>query len=564
MTDIFTIALNRLSPWKGNVRKTNAAHGVEELAASIASHGLLQSLVVREAKRGKYEVIAGRRRYLALQALAKSGTIEKDHPIPCVLADDSMNATEISLVENVVREPMHPADQFEAFRALIDGGATVAEVAARFGAAESHVARRLKLGRLSPVILQAYRDGEIGLEEAQAFALSDNHALQERVYAELPDWNRDATSIRRALTTDDVPVSDKRVRFVGLDTYESAGGSILRDLFGDQAYLRDTTLLDRLVHDRLAQAAETVSAEGWAWVETVPDIDYEVLSVFSRRYAESGLSNEQNAEFETLCAEYDELVDSDDEADLERLEAIQTRIRELEAVEEVWPDDIRTIAGAIVGIDYEGELRVERGLVHREDERRQRNSDGDTGKVTPMMPATLIEDLTAQRSAALGAELIRQPDIALVAIVHALGSSVLFGSREGCLELHAMPPALRRHLAKADECRGLFAVERERERLLDMLPGDPDGFWTWCLAQGRDELLAVLAFVAANAVNAVQGKADRPDGARFARANAMAEALSLDMSAWFSPNAENYFGRVNRSGILAAIDEAGYDVTSVS
>ena len=93
------------------------------------------------------------------------------------------DASEISLAENVVRVAMHPADQFEAFRTVIDNGATVAYVAARFGVSEDIVEKRLKLGRLSPVILAAYRADDIGLEQAQAFALSDDHAAQEAVYA---------------------------------------------------------------------------------------------------------------------------------------------------------------------------------------------------------------------------------------------------------------------------------------------------------------------------------------------------------------------------------------------
>ncbi len=64
MTDIITIPLNRLTAWDGNVRRTGAGDGIEELAASIAAHGLLQSLLVKKTKDGRYAVIAGRRRGL--------------------------------------------------------------------------------------------------------------------------------------------------------------------------------------------------------------------------------------------------------------------------------------------------------------------------------------------------------------------------------------------------------------------------------------------------------------------------------------------------------------------
>src|SRR5579864_2513947 len=112
MTETIAIPLNKLLAWEGNVRKTDPDKGVDELAASIAAHGLLQSLVVRKDRRGKYAVIAGRRRLFALQSLAEAGTVEADMAVPCHVIDDDADATEISLVENVQREPMHPADQF--------------------------------------------------------------------------------------------------------------------------------------------------------------------------------------------------------------------------------------------------------------------------------------------------------------------------------------------------------------------------------------------------------------------------------------------------------------------
>ena len=63
MNENTSIPLNKLLAWEGNVRKTDPAKGIDELAASIAAHGLLQSLVVRKDRRGKYAVVAGRRRF---------------------------------------------------------------------------------------------------------------------------------------------------------------------------------------------------------------------------------------------------------------------------------------------------------------------------------------------------------------------------------------------------------------------------------------------------------------------------------------------------------------------
>jgi ParB family chromosome partitioning protein len=226
MTDTITVPLNKLLAWEGNVRKTDPDKGIDELVASIAAHGLLQSLVVRRDKRGKYAVVAGRRRLLALEALADGGTAAKDLPIPCTVIADSTDAAEISLAENVQREQMHPADEFEAFKALIDGGMPPADVAARFGVTETVVQKRLKLARVSPVLIEAYRNGEMTLQHVVAFAVTDDHDAQERVWNSLSDWRSDdPNAIRQMLTDNKVTARDRRVKFVTLKASSSTTGS---------------------------------------------------------------------------------------------------------------------------------------------------------------------------------------------------------------------------------------------------------------------------------------------------------------------------------------------------
>jgi ParB family chromosome partitioning protein len=136
------------------------------------------------------------------------------------------------LAENVVRIAMHPADQFEAFRALVDKGANTADIAARFGVPESTVEKRLKLGRVAPAILDAYRAGELGLEQVQAFTVSDDHEAQQCVWAACSGQRANPSAIRRALTEGEVPSTDPRLCFIGIAAYEEAGGIVRRDLFG--------------------------------------------------------------------------------------------------------------------------------------------------------------------------------------------------------------------------------------------------------------------------------------------------------------------------------------------
>lgn len=569
-----TVALNRLTAWKGNVRKTGAKDGLDELAASIAAHGLLQSLVVRDAGGGKFAVIAGRRRLLAMKALAKDGKLSADFPVPVRLIAGDQDAAEISLAENIVRVPMHPADQFEAFRVIIDGGASIADVAGRFGVSEDLVEKRLKLGRLSPVILAAYREGDLGLEQAQAFALSDDHAAQETVYNGLPAYHSSPGHIRRALTQGEVSATDKRVRCIGLDAYRETGGIVRRDLFagdGDGIYLQDAALLDKLVREKLETAATGIRAEGWSWVEIAPDLDYADTAKFRNVHPERvPLADHDAVELDRLTGEYDRLSDQldadQDNADLaEQVEQLVDRMDELQATGEIWPAETLAVAGAIVTIDHDGGIEVRRGLIRPEDARKAKTlakaaespSGGSPSADGNGHSATLVSDLTAHRSAAISAALCEQPDIALAAVVHALALDLLYPQSRGgsCLQVAAKSPELERFLAAPAACKGLAALQAARNRLGDRLPGDPADFWQWCLAQSRDTLLDLLALCAALMVDAVICKGDA-SGLRIAHANALAQAVTLDMTACYAPTADGYFSRVSRDQIIAAFREA--------
>ncbi len=158
------ISLAKLIPCPANVRRTGAGSGVDALAASIQAHGLLQSLVVRPKldsegqASDRYEVVAGGRRLAALKLLAKQKRITKSTAIPCrVLDAGGVDGAEASLAENVVRQDMHPADQFQAFHGLRQGGIGIEDIAARFGVSAHTVRQRLRLAGVSPVLIQAYR-----------------------------------------------------------------------------------------------------------------------------------------------------------------------------------------------------------------------------------------------------------------------------------------------------------------------------------------------------------------------------------------------------------------------
>ena len=157
------VPLSQLRPSRRNVRKT-AGPSIDALAASIGRVGLLQNLTVVVAIDGEhYEVVAGGRRLAVLKLLAKKRRIAKDWQVPCLLVADA-SARTVSLTENVQREAMHPADQFEAFAALIAEGRPIEDIAADFGVTPLVVQRRLKLANVSPRLMADYRADAVYLD----------------------------------------------------------------------------------------------------------------------------------------------------------------------------------------------------------------------------------------------------------------------------------------------------------------------------------------------------------------------------------------------------------------
>jgi ParB family transcriptional regulator, chromosome partitioning protein len=556
-TNLAFIPLNKLVPWEGNVRKTGASDGIEALAANIAAYGLLQPLVVKKAGRGRFAIIAGRRRHLALSALAEEGHLAADAPVACNVKHRTANATEISLTENVMRVPMHPADQFDAFRELVDEGATPADIAARFGISEAAVRQILRLARVSPTVFEAYRNAALTLEQVKAFAVSDDHEAQDRVLADLSDWNDTPRHIRDALTQGDIRATDKRARFVTIAAYEEAGGGVRRDLFAqgdDGVFLLDAALLDRLALDKLRAEAERLRGEGWKWVEAVMELDRSETNFRERDPEPLPLSEEATAEHRRLADEYEQLfskMQDDDEEASERLDAIQARIDELEDTETAYTPDTLALAGAIVTIGSGGAPEILRGLVRPEDLPEDEAKPRARKSQRQEHSAPLVLSLTEARSAAISATLCERPDIALAAVVHALAISVFdsFCSKGG-VELSGKVTYFR------SESKGAAEMRLARETWAERIPGDEAALWDWCLEQERDTLLELLAVCAAQTVNAVQAKEDRKDAPRLLHADALAKALNLDMTAWFTPTAENFFSRVARPTILKALSEA--------
>ena len=371
------IPLDKLVPSPANVRKTPPSAAEDaELKASIRARGLKQNLVVHPAagEKGVHAVTAGGRRLKALRELAAEGVIPADFRVPC-LVEEPEAAVETSLMENRIRAALSPADEFVAMAALIDRGETIEAVATRFGVSERHVRQRLRLGKLAPELLDAYRNGDISLDVVTAFTLGADHQAQLAVWHQLKDHSYiPPYTVRRLLTQTAIPLDSDLGRFVGGTTYEAAGGTITRDLFSadDEGFMDDAALVRRLALEKLEQKAVELRSS-WAWTRAMLDPAYDFTAQYRRvRPQPAELPAEIAGEIERIEQRLGELQETPEDEWTDALMTEAARLEErhdelAESVEDlaVYSEKDRAVAGVIVTIGDDGEFRLHEGLVER-------------------------------------------------------------------------------------------------------------------------------------------------------------------------------------------------------
>ncbi|GBQ40745.1 ParB-like domain-containing protein [Komagataeibacter europaeus LMG 18890] len=619
------IPFNRLVLSQSNVRRVKSGLSIEKLARDIERRGLLQSLNVRPvldgegAETGTYEVPAGGRRFRALELLVKQKKLAKTAPVPCVVreAGSAILAEDDSLAENVQRLALHPLDQFRAFRDMLEKGMSEEEIAAAFFVAPAVVKQRVRLMTVSAKLLDIYEQDGMKLEQLMAFSISDDHARQEQVWDIVSQsHNREPYVIRRMLTEKTVRASDRRVRFVGLDTYLAAGGPIMRDLFeaDDGGWLQDPAILDRLVMEKLHAAAEDIRAEGWKWVETALSFPWGHTRQFVEiDGTEVPLTDEETARLEvlraeqqTIEAEYAQADEYPDEVDA-RLGEIEHAILALEERPLAFDPADMARAGAFVSLDSDGTLQVERGFVLPEDmpaEPKDDDVDGsdeydhptyegrderiadygsDEGAVGDSiapdvepeeedgirpLPDRLLTELTAWRTLALRDAFASNPHIALTELLHTLVRDVYWQTPGAdCLEAYVREIPLPVHSPDMPGSVPAHALRQRNEGWKHDLPEDEDALWRWIDGLDDASRMALLAHCLSFGVNALYERmpaygavSQRSVTERLKRADRLASALSLDLvEAGWQPTVENYLGRVTKARILLAVREARGD-----
>ena len=443
-----TVAIGDLVPHPANVRsnapETYDPENIAHLKASIAVLGLLQPLLVQKLD-GKYAVLAGGRRHAALKELiadkASKGFTTKTK-VDCRLVPEECDVTTaLSLAENITQAPMNAIDEFEAFARMMEvDGQTPETIAKTFGATVAAVKGRLRYGLIHPDIRAAARGKVITLDTMKAFADHPNQEVQREVFEALTKEDNyvQAYTVRNALKSRGVQVSDDIGTFVRKD-YEARGGAIAADLLDEHSVLEDSALVETILLEKLAAAAEEARAEiGFAWADAVIQYDYAAMADYGRVYPgpvepdEKGSRrvDEITAELEKLEHEMEneELEDEAYNELYERVDALEAEARDLQ---EAYSKEDLARSGVIASWSH-GKISLHVGMVRPEDKAERPGkgtgapsdkgaADGD--EIT--YPASLTEDLKTERAMALGAAMAMHPEATLDLTLFKLVTDVL-------------------------------------------------------------------------------------------------------------------------------------------
>ena len=173
------IDINDIKPNENQPRKTFDEEKLEELAASIAEHGLIQPVVLRKSGKG-YEIVAGERRW---RAARKIGIKE----LPCIIKEltDEENML-LAIIENMQREDLNPIEEAEGIKQMIDTyGLTQEQVSKSVGKSRPYIANCLRLLKLPAAVVGYVSDGELSAGHAKVLAGIDEEDKQIKLAEEV-------------------------------------------------------------------------------------------------------------------------------------------------------------------------------------------------------------------------------------------------------------------------------------------------------------------------------------------------------------------------------------------
>ena len=582
---IRTIPLNKLVASPRNVRRGTDEQADLQLKADIEARGLLQNLVVTEAKkpRGSFAVEAGGRRLGALKRLADEGVLAKTHEVCCLVLESGPAAQEASLAENFQRLSMNPADECLAFSALIEQGSDVEGIARRFGLTVRFVEGRLRLANLAPVVFQALGAGEISLDVAKAYAATPDRERQEYVFEQMSRGYGAAhpDSVRRMMTQATVSATDRRALFVGEEAYVAAGGRVERDLFSDESGARwlDIAILERLACEKMDAAAAAVAGEtGLGFVRPTLDswIGHSQTEGLRRVPVEAQpLSEEEEAEVERLDGEIEELVEQleHDELSEEEREVAESKIRTLGARLEEIADKppaidqaLKPDLGVFLVLDELGRPRLDTSYYAELSPAGEEGGSDDDGatvgrEAAPAkgggMSQRLVDELAMQRRDILAVHVAADPGFALdLAIFLMIDREAGYSSEKSGSSLIAASPSnpvldFKTPDAAATIARGEAAEALDRSWAEGATRAERfDAF----RALGEESRAVWLGHAVAKTLEA---SLNLPGERHCAFHDHLGRLLAIDVARWWRPAGATFFDRVPKSVTLAALGEIG-------
>ena len=170
------LPLHKVEPNPHQPRRDFDPEELQSLADSIALHGVMQPLTVREMGNGYYQIIAGERRWRA----ARMAEL-REIPAVIIQADDK-KVMELALIENLQRQDLNPVEEALGYQTLMNEyGLTQEETAARVGKSRPVVANMLRLLNLCDDVLDMVRDGRLSAGHARAIAALKSDKQQKEV-----------------------------------------------------------------------------------------------------------------------------------------------------------------------------------------------------------------------------------------------------------------------------------------------------------------------------------------------------------------------------------------------
>ena len=566
-TEEVSVPLDSLIKSPLNVRTVPySAESVSELAESIKGVGLLQNLVVHALPGDRYGVAAGGRRLAALNMLAERDIIQADWPVRVKVIPQEL-ATAASMTENGHRRDMHPAEQIAGFRAMAQEGKTPAHIGDLLGYSPRHVQRMLKLADLAPVILDALAEDRITTEHCQALALENDTARQVQVFeaACQSGWGGkpEVQTIRRLVTESEVAVAgNSKFRFVGADAFSP--DELRTDLFSDDegGYV-DCVALDAALLEKLQAVAEFLrEAEGWGWcagrMEPVGECREDARAYRNLPEPEAVLTEAEEEHLNELMARYDALENQCEESDLL---AAEMKLIDCMAKVRAWTPEMRAGSGVVVSWRY-GNVCIQRGVQLRSEDDvaddADRTEQGLESASVEEISLPLLTKLTSERTLAVQAALMQQPDKSLALLAWTLCLNV-FDSKA-----HSSPARIRlacEHYAltsdapSGKEGAAFMALMAEHSRFAALLPEGWERDMTTFLSLSQEVLLSLLSFCTACSLNGVQTR----ECGHTSRSplDTLETAIGFHMRDWWQPTKANFFGHLKKPQIIAALNEAG-------